>query len=404
MKLLIVSQHFYPENFRVNDLAEAMVARGHSVTVLTGTPNYPTGQFFPGYGLFRRTRENWHGVEIVRSPLIPRGSASKMRLAVNYASFALAASVVGILRLRRNFDAIVVHETSPVTVGIPAVVMKWLTGAPILFWVLDLWPEYAADVGGVKSPRLMSAISGLTRWIYRHCDRVLVQSRGFIPSTRRMGVDEECIRYFPSWAESLYVPSDQDPPVQLPPGFRVMFAGNVGECQDFPAIIAAAERTLHRPDVQWVIIGDGRMMPWVRENIARRGLARSVHILGQYPVETMPAFFAHADVLLTTLKPGGGVFALTIPGKIQSYLACGRPILAMLDGEGARVVEESGAGLSCPAGDAEKLAQNVLYLANLGQQERRQMGERGRAYYDAEFNREVAITRLESWIEEVIRR
>jgi colanic acid biosynthesis glycosyl transferase WcaI len=402
MRLLVVSQHFFPENFRINDFAELMVKRGHEVTVLTGTPNYPAGRFFQGYGIFKRTSEVWNGVKIIRSPLIPRGNAGKFRLALNYASFAIAASLVGMLRGGRKYDAIFVHETSPVTVGIPAIVMKKLTKAPIFFWVLDLWPEYASDAGGLKNKHVLSAIANLTRWIYSHCDRVLVQSRGFIDSVKRMGVEDTRIQYFPSWAEDFYLPKEGPPPIPLPQGFKVMFAGNVGECQDFPAILKAAELTRHRPDIHWVILGDGRMRSWVRNEVLTRNLSDTVHLLGNHPVKDMPSFFANADVMLVTLNSGGGIFELTIPGKLQSYLACARPVLAMLDGEGAKVVTDAAAGLSCSAGDAKTLAQNVLHMAGMDSHVLNEMGARGRAYYQNEFERETSMSNLEKWIGDLV--
>jgi len=402
MNVLIVSQHFYPENFRINDFAEALVERGHQVTVLTGIPNYPEGKFFLGYGLFNRTNEIWKNIRIIRSPIVSRGPASKLRLAVNYASFVLGASIAGLFRVGRNFDVIFVHETSPVTVGIPAIVMKKLTGAPILFWVLDLWPEYAADAGGIKSKLVLEWIAKLTRWIYGHCDLVLVQSKGFIASVKRMGVTDEHIRYFPSWAENLYSKPEMQQLVSLPAGFKVMFAGNVGECQDFPSILSAAEKTRDRSDIHWIIVGDGRMLPWVKEEVDRRNLGNTVHLMGRHPVESMPTFYLQADVMLVTLK-SEGIFALTIPGKVQSYLACGKPVIAMLDGEGAKVIEEAGAGFSCPASDALELAAIVERAANMDRSDLQKFGDQGKKYYESEFDRSVAISRAEAMFSEVVR-
>ncbi len=400
MHILVVSQYFYPENFRINDLAAGLVRRGHRVTVLTGIPNYPAGSFFPGYGWFRKRSEIWEGVEILRAPLISRGKSGGLRLMLNYLSFALCASVVGPRRLPRDIDAIFVFEISPVTVGIPAIAMKRSTGAPILFWILDLWPESVSAAAGIHSSLVLRPLEWLTRWIYRHCRCVLVQSRGFVGAVESMGVERERILYFPSWAEELYRPVVAGPlPVALPPGFRVMVAGNIGAAQDFPAILAAAEKLKDHDDVHWIIVGDGRQAEWVRGEISRRGLGSTVHMVGRHPVESMPAFFAHADVLLVSLKEGH-VFSLTIPGKVQSYLACGRPIVGMLDGEGARVIEEAGAGLACPAGDSGALAQRVLELRAVAPMVRERMGTAGRAYYLAHFERDVLFIRLEQWMAE----
>lgn len=403
MKILIVTQYFWPENFRINDLALGMQERGHQVTVLTGIPNYPAGDFFPGYGLFRKTAELWQGVKIIRAPLIPRGKGGGLRLAVNYFSFAFFASIWGALRLDKDFDVIFVHEPSPITVGIPAIVMKRVTGAPILFWVLDLWPESVAAAGSVNHPWVFKALRGLTKWIYKHCNYILVQSRGFIGHTKGMGVTEKRIRYFPSWAEALYQPirgelrADSD----LPPGTRIMFAGNIGVSQDFATILDAAEIVKGRLDIHWVIIGDGRMLPWVRREVADRGLAQTVHLLGRHSVEKMPGFFAQADALLVSLKREP-IFASTIPGKIQSYLACAKPVIAMLDGEGARIITEAGAGFTCPAEDAQALARVAAELAQKDKCELKTMGDNARLYYEAHFDRETLFPQLEGWMRQLI--
>lgn len=405
MRILIVTQYFWPENFRVNDLVLGLKARGHEVTVLTGKPNYPGGSFFPGYGFFRRPRDDYHGITVYRVPLIPRGRGDRLRLALNYLSFALAASLVAPFRCRGAYDLIFVYEPSPITVGIPALVLKWLRKTPVMFWVLDLWPESVSATGAVRSRFLLNAIGGLVRAIYRGCDRILVQSRAFEPHVTGMDVPAERIRYFPNWAEELF---DLDArgasaavrPDALPPGFRVMFAGNIGAAQDFPGILAAAERLKSDGGIHWIILGDGRMREWVEREVHRRGLAATVHLPGSYPLESMPGYFREADVMLVTLKRDP-IFALTIPGKLQSYLACGRPVLGMLDGEGARVIEESGAGLACGAEQPEALARLVLALHGMDKSGREAMGRRGRAYYEANFAREHLLRRLESWMDEL---
>lgn len=403
MKLLVVSQYFWPENFRINDLVADMVVRGHEVTVLTALPNYPSGQFFSGYGWIRPRIESYQGARVVRVPIVPRGGAGAIRLALNYLSFALFG-VLGVwLKLRGKFDAIFVFEVSPITVGIPAIVASRRFNAPILFWVLDLWPESLTAAGGVRSPRLLRAVARLVKWIYQNCSRVLVQSRAFAPEIARHGVPESRVLYFPSWGESLFQPLQQADSSMLPPlpeGFKVLFAGNIGEAQDLSAVLRAAECLQGRPDIHWLIIGDGRLAAWAWEEVQRRGLSQ-VHFLGRHPLEAMPHFYAAADALLLPLKREP-VFALTIPGKLQSYLACARPILAMLDGEGARIVQESGAGLVCPAGDAEGLANQVLKLAAMPESERQAMGQNGRQYYETNFDRTRLFDQLETWLENAI--
>lgn len=404
MKVLIVTQYFWPESFRINDLALGLRDRGHEVTVYTGKPNYPEGRFFDGYGFFGRSQEDFEGVRVLRVPLLPRGRGGPVRLFLNFLSFALIASALAPFRCRGGYDAILVYEPSPVTVGLPAVVLKWFRGAPLLFWAQDLWPETLSATGAVRSQAVLALVDRLVRFIYRRCDLLLVQSRAFAPHVQAQGVPADRVRYFPNSAEALYQPAAVGPEAPerklLPEGFRVLFAGNIGAAQDFETIVAAAERLRDERGIHWVILGDGRMQPWVQSEIERRKLGATVHLLGRHPVESMPRFFALADALLVTLR-NEPIFSLTIPTKIQSYLACGRPLVAALDGEGARVVQESGAGLAVGAGDAAALADAVLGLQRMPAAAREAMGRSGRRYFEQHFEREMLLTRLEQWMAEV---
>jgi len=402
VRILIVTQYFWPESFRINDLALSLRARGHEVTVFTGKPNYPEGRFFPGYGFFGRVREDYHGVRVIRAPLIPRGSGGRIRLVLNFFSFALFGSLLAPFRCDGTCDVILVYEPSPVTVGLPALILKCIKRAPVLFWVQDLWPETLSATGVVKSKWALKTVGQLVRFIYRHCDLILVQSRAFMAPVAALGVAAQKMHYFPNSAEEVYRPLAIEPgqpsgPESLPGGFRVVFAGNIGAAQDFETILSAADQLRAEHGIHWDIIGDGRMQGWVESEIRRRKLGDNVHLLGRHPLESMPRFFALADAMLVTLKRDP-VFALTIPSKIQSYLACGRPIVAALDGEGARVVTESGAGIAAGAGDAGALAQGVLKLYRMPRPEREAMGRRGRAYFEQNFERELLLGRLEEWI------
>lgn len=400
MRILIVTQYFWPENFRINDLALGLRERGHEVTVYTGKPNYPEGRFFPGYRFFGRSSEDYHGVRVVRVPLLPRGRGGRVGLVANYLSFAALGSLLAPFRGGGPCDIIFVYEPSPITVGLPALVLKWIKRAPVLFWVQDLWPESLSATGAVRSPWILRAVDKLAQFIYRHCDLVLVQSEAFTPYLQAQGVPEHKIRYYPNSAEALYRPVAaglQDERQLLPQGFRVMFAGNIGAAQDFETIIGAAERLRDTSDIHWTIVGDGRLYDWVDREIERRGLRGTMHLIGRHPVESMPHFFALADVMLVTLKDEP-VFARTTPAKIQSYLACGRPIVGALNGEGARIIGVSGAGIAVGAGDADGLARAVLKLYRMPDADRRAMGERGHRYFEAHFKRERLLDRLESWM------
>ena len=404
MRILLISQYFYPENFKCNDVAAELVRRGHAVTVLTAIPNYPKGHFYPSYGLFRRRRERLWGAEVHRSWLVPRGRSGMLRLAANYLSFALSASLrVLRFRLSRRFDAVLVHETSPVTVGIPGVLAACLWRCPLYFWVLDLWPESLTAAGGVTNPAVLGLFDRLTRWIYRHSRRILVSSRGFRASIEAKGSFAGRIVYFPNWADAALSSGAADYALpSLPQGFVVMFAGNIGEAQDFEHVMEAA-RLLRGEAIHFVLVGDGRKRPWVERFVADNGLQATVHLVGRHPLEAMPAFFARASLMLVSLKDEL-IFNLTAPAKLQAYMAAGKPVVAMLGGEGARIVEEARCGLAVPAADGAALAAAIRRAAALSPAELQEMGRRGQEYCRKYFNFARQMDQLEELLAEDVRK
>lgn len=404
MRILVVTQYFWPENFRVNDLVSELLKRGHEVTVLTGKPNYPSGKVFEDFSQNPNKFTHYHGARIFRVPMIARARGAA-RLLLNYVSFAIGASIWGSWLLRnRDFDVIFVYEPSPVTVGLPAVLLSRLKRIPIVFWVLDLWPETLAALGVVRSPRMLTWIGKMVGFIYNNCSLILGQSQGFLASIAKYCSDAQKIRYFPSWAEDIFSQNSmyKAPEISVRDGcFNVLFAGNVGEAQDLPTVLDAAERLKDNPNIRWLVVGDGRKSDWLQSEVERRSLQECVILLGRFAVERMPSFYAHADSLLVSLKKDP-VFSMTIPGKVQSYLMSGLPLLGMLDGEGAHVIEQAGAGLTCAAGDSAGLAAAVLTMTNMSTEERNRMGKSGRAYAHKEFSREMLMNQFEKFLNEAV--
>jgi colanic acid biosynthesis glycosyl transferase WcaI len=402
MRLLVVTQYFWPENFRINDLVSDLFRRGHQVTVLTGVPNYPDGHVYPEFILDVSQFIRYEGASVHRVPMLPRGKGG-LRLLLNYLSFAISASTIGVWKLRgQHYDAILAYEPSPITVGLPAVVLRFTKNAPLLFWVQDLWPETLQAVGAVRSPLVLSVVGKLVSFIYKRCDVILAQSKSFIPQILKYAPSKSRVFFFPNWSDKIVTFDALIPAPEVPCStacFSVMFAGNIGEAQDFPAILAAAE-CLKGHSVRWLIVGDGRMASWVAEEINKRGLQDQVLMLGRFPPERMPSFFQHADALLVSLKDEP-IFGMTIPGKLQTYLSAGIPVLAMLNGEGSDVVRESGSGITCRAGDHEGLARAVLQLSQATPEEHLEMGRKGRELSQREFDRDTLISRLEGWIGEL---
>lgn len=381
-------------------MVEGFVAMGHEVTVLTGMPNYPEGEIYADFRSNPGQFSSYRGARVVRVPMLVRGKHS-ITLALNYLSFFTSASTVGSYRLRgQSFDSIFVYAVSPIMAAIPALVIGRLKKAPVFVWVLDLWPETLSAVGVIENPKLLGLAGRVVSWIYNRADYLLLQSRSFDDSVRTYctrSISADRLVYFPSWAEDDFsedakVPSDllqRDESI-----FTILFAGNLGDAQDFPAIMEAAKAVNGDLKVRWVIVGDGRASEWLTKYVSEHQMD-NVLLLGRHPLEKMPALFAVADALLVSLKTNE-VFEKTIPGKVQAYLASAKPIIAMIDGEAAKVVVESGSGMACRSGDAQGLAAIVRAMARLTEAELKDMGRSGRDYYLENFSKVTLFERLET--------
>ena len=394
-KILICTNHFYPETFRCNDVAFELASRGYDVTVLTAIPDYPKGKYYDGYGVFRKRCETINGVKVIRGFIIPRGNGGAIRLLLNYLSYFISSIIISIfLGLFRKYDKVLIHETSPVMIGVPAVIVKKLRKCPLYFWVLDLWPESLQAAGGISNKRVLMVFGKLTTWLYKNSDKILISSKGFEESIVEKGDFKDKIIYFPNWADkALEVKGDYKLP-DMPSGFKVMFAGNIGEAQDFDHIMEAAKFLQDEKDIHFVLVGDGRKRSWVENYRDENQLKDTVHWVGRHPVEAMPAFFEQADVMLMTLKDVS-IFSLTAPAKLQAYMSAGRPILAMMNGEGPRIIKEAACGYSVPASDSRALADTILELSRMSKEELQVLGQNGRLYQQQHFDLDKSIDHLE---------
>ena len=395
MNILVVSQYFYPENFKINDLIFSLKKRGHQITVLTGKPNYSKTHFFEGYGWKSDDFETINDIPVYRANLFSRRNGGAIRLFLNYISFAILASFK-VRKIKGPFDAIFVYQTSPVTVGIPAIIAKKLFKVPIYFWVQDLWPESLAAAGGIKNKLILEFFNSLTKWIYNHSKNVLIQSDGFREYILNQGIPNDKIIYYPNPTEDLYKPLKEVKEYQEffhKENFNIIFAGNIGEAQSFITIIEAINNIKELP-IKVIVLGDGRYKETAIGLIKEKGLESHFNFLGSFPATEMPKFFSHADALLVSLKKDK-IFSLTIPAKVQSYLACGKPIIASIDGEGAKIVNEAKCGLTSPAEDSLKLSEGIKELIALDKSKRSEMGNNGRAYYEKKFDRNYLLKRLE---------
>lgn len=397
MRVLVVSQYFWPEGFRINEIVLTLVEKGVEVDILTAKPNYPEGAFFEGYRGWGTQVETWGGATVFRVPLFPRGSRSAWRLALNYLSFVVTGTIYGPWLLRkRQYDVVFVYGLSPILLAIPGIFLARLKRRKLVLWVQDLWPDSLSATGYIRHPRLLRWVERLVRWIYGRSDLILVQSRAFIPAVSALAPGK-AIAYYPNSVDATFG-EPPDPRVTLPrvaaleTGFPVVFAGNVGVAQAVEVIVEAAELLKSHSGISFVIFGQGSRWDWMREQVAVRGLT-NLHLPGRFPVDTMPGLMQKAGALLVTLADEP-IFAVTVPNKIQAYLASGRPVVASLNGEGARVINEARAGLTCPAGDARALADAVLKLFQMSALERAQLGENGRRYFKDHFDHNLLMDQL----------
>ncbi len=398
MNILIVSQYFWPENFRINDLAKALDKNGYKVIVLTGIPNYPEGRIYKGYKNWI-TREKYKNINIVRVPLIPRGNASNLMLFLNYLSFLISASLLSPFLIKGKIDKVFIYGGSPLTKAIPAIILGKLKKAPVFLWILDLWPESVFVNNRIKSRILFFLIKLMTRWVYKKCDYILLQSKAMFKPVKENGAHDEQLKYFPSWAEDQFLNDPQDYADQeiidtLPEGFYITFAGNIGEGQDIETIINAAEKLKDYQSIHWMILGYGSKYDWLIKNRNDRDL-KNVHVLGKRPLETMPMYFNFSDILLASLKKKD-IYALTLPGKIQSYMASSKPVISMIDGESSRIIREAKCGISIHSEDTDELVKAVLKMSKMSKKELRVMGNNGREYYLENYHINKALEKLEN--------
>lgn len=398
MRLLVVSQYFWPETFIINDLVRKLAERGHEVVVVTGKPNYPGGDIFDGYTASGVQREQYVGkVEVIRIPLWPRGRGSARNLILNYVSFAFSGlALLPWLLRERKFDAILVFAPSPITQVIPAILLKWLKRSHLAVWVQDLWPESLAATGFVRNSYLLRAVGWMVRGIYACCDTLLLQSRAFIDPVARYASCGKLV-YYPN---SIALPSEKGMPADVPANlldelernFCVVFAGNIGTAQAIETVVDAASRLRHEKDLRIVLVGSGSRLDWVRERKEAIGLDNLI-LAGRFPMEAMPKIFERTSALLVSLKDEE-IFSYTIPSKVQAYLAAGKPIVASLRGEGARVVTEAGAGKACEPENAEALVSSILAIKAMSPAEREEVGAAGRRYFNEHFDMDHQVVRL----------
>lgn len=401
--ILIVSQYFYPETFRINDMACEWVKRGYKVTVLTGIPNYPMGKYFEGYDRKHRTHETWNGVNIIRIPLIARGNSKNKLInaagmAANYLSFVNSGRkwIKSKEAAEIKADLIYTFEVSPMTQALIGVWYQKRYGIPHYLYVTDLWPENVESVTGIHSKALIKPIQYMVDYIYKNTDFILTCSKSFIPRIEKRGITKDKIAYWPQYAEEFYKPMNPEGNLIPQDGvFNFVFAGNVGYAQGLDILVKASELLKkEKMFVRFNIIGAGRYLGTLQKNIKEADVSEYFEFIPRKPADEISRYLAFADALLITLSKND-VFSITLPAKVQSCFACGKPILVSADGEAQFAVKEANAGLCSNAEDVEGFVHNIKTIVKMSQEQRDAMSSNALKYAKANFDKKTQMDKLD---------
>ena len=399
MRILLVTQYFYPEVFKSNDLAFELARRGHHVDALVGIPNYPDGKYFKGYGLLTKRHEVVNGVNVYRCFQTPRGKGG-WRLPINYFTYVISGClwVLFFFAWKKKYDCIIGHEPSPIFQAYPALLLRKLRRIPFYYWIMDLWPDAMKSGGGVKNERILHFVDKLVKGIYRNTDKILITSKRFEAPIAAKGDFKEKIIYYPNWSDDvLSMPQEYDIP-KLPDGFRIMIAGNLGKSQNLEAVTEVMLGLKDNPEVKWIFVGGGSRKEWLEQFIKSNGLSERAICVGQYPFKAMPAFLRQADAMMVTLKAGFPHLEAVVPARLQTYMSAARPVLAMIGCGGADIIRESKCGYAVPAGDSAALIRIIKEKVLTNREAFDQMGKNGRAYYERNYRMDMCIDNLEKII------
>ncbi len=395
MKVLLVAQNFFPENFKSNDVAFELKRRGYDVDVLTGIPNYPEGRYPKGYGLVRKRMEVINGVRVYRAFQVPRGN-NAFFLLLEYLSFWFCGNIWALfLALSNRYDCVFVHQTSPITQAFPGICVSRIQRIPMYLWILDVWPESATSYFD-KPPRLLNTLlEKLTRKVYNKSNTILVSSEGFAPMVKRLGNFSDKIEYFPNWSPDFMCLDEETPEVIIPSGFVVMMAGNLGIGQDVPSVLKAIKELKDRKDIIFVFVGGGSLKGEIDKFIEAEGLDGRVITTGRMPADKMPAIYSRANVMLITLRSRYEHLAAVVPARFMSYLSVGKPIIGMIDGGTTELIKRYNCGDVVSAGDYQGLSNLIERFSGMMSEQLSEMGENARKAFEEYYTLPICINHLE---------
>ena len=397
MRILIITQYYWPENFRINEVSEELVKLGHKVHILTGYPNYPKGEIYSEFKKNFNKFSNFKGAVITRVPILSR-KKNNLNLALNYISFLLSSIIIGYFKLKdKDFDLVFTCQLSPVTIGITSAFFSKIKKIPQIFWVQDLWPDTLVALNILTKNWQINLFRILVNWIYSRCDLILAQSENILKEIKNYSAVKNNIYYFPTWGESDLFLNIAPPAPEIKPKdiFTILFAGNIGEAQDFPNLIKAVQNMVSNnvKNFRIILIGDGSKKEWVKSEVKKLNIEKYFEFFNSYPLERMPSFFRHADALMVNLL-NKKVFNMTIPGKIPFYLGSGIPVIGMICGAGAEVIKKSKGGWVCDSGDYLNLSKIIQNVISLEKEDLQKIGLKGKEYANKEFSKHTLIKKL----------
>ena len=395
MRILVISQYFWPESFRVNEIVKFLRDNNHEVDILTGFPNYPEGKLFDEYKLDKKKYNSYHGASIFRIPVFLRRDGRQIFLFFNYISFIFSSIIYGFFLLRnKKYDIVFSFATSPLTSSLPAIFFSKIKVCKSFVWVLDMWPDILLELNILKNNYFYKIISEISKFIYRNFDYILCQSKSFqekIYSYNNNNNNNNI--YFPAWPESIEKTEKKITKYDNDKSFKIVFTGNIGEAQNFDKVIKAVISLKNYDDIKWIIVGSGRELKNIKEIIRIEGIKNFI-LEGKKNIEDMNYYHSIANVLFVSLKSGEAISS-TIPGKLQTYLKSNKFILGMVKGESKKIIEESGIGICVDPDSPDELVKSILYLKSHPEiLEKINNSNLGQDYLEKNFNKDLILRKL----------
>lgn len=401
--ILIVTQYFFPETFRINDIAKEWVNMGYKVTVVTGIPNYPQGIYYEGYGKHEKRREEWNGIDIIRLPIRPRMKGA-FNLARNYFSFV----VEGRKWIRHSdvkADVVFTFEVSPMTQALVGVWYSKRNNVRHILYVTDLWPENVEYLAGIHNKAILAGIQTMVDYIYKRSYKILTSSNSFISAIKKRGISEDKLEFWPYYAEDFYRPIENVSVKEIPKDdvVNLIFAGNIGYSQGLDILPKVAKGMKNKNIyVRFNIIGEGRYLPDLKAEINNENVEDFFNFIDRKPAEQIPYYMAACDASVITLAKSN-VFSITIPSKTQSCMACGRPIFVSADGEVQEIIKEAKAGFVSGAGDVAGFIENIILFSRMSEKDREEFGRNALDYSKKHYDRSILLNRVQELIEEAVK-